>query len=114
MIFLSYLSLSGRGWNQDSPWIEDDVSVAANSTIHDYVEEEGYWAANEIGEAQNVVSDGCFCEGIPTFAGCRFNRLKNWLEFLIQFLIEFLIEKALKNYTKKIHEISSLYMYDIS
>ena len=68
MIFLSYLSLSGRGWNQDSPWIEDDVSVAANSTIHDYVEEEGYWAANEIGEAQNVVSD-VFVRVRPTIAG---------------------------------------------
>ena len=40
-------------------------------------------------------------------AGCRFNRLKK----LIENLIEFLIEKALNNYTKKINEISSFYMY---
>ena len=43
----------------------------ANSTIHDNVEEEvGYWAANEISEAQNVVSD-VFCQGfrVPTIAG---------------------------------------------
>ena len=69
MIFLSSLSLSlfGCGWNQDSPGIEV-VSVDANSTIHDYVEEEGYWAANEIGEAQNVVSD-VFVRVRPTIAG---------------------------------------------
>ena len=52
-----FLSLSDCGWNQESPGIEV-VSIDANSTIHDFVEEEGgYWAANEIGEAQTAVSE---------------------------------------------------------
>ena len=52
-----FLFLSDCGWNQESPGIEV-VSVDANSTIHDFVEEEGvHWAANEIGEAQTAVSD---------------------------------------------------------
>ena len=51
-----FLFLSGCGWNQESPGNEV-VSIDANSTIHDFVEEEGgYWAANDIGEAQTAVS----------------------------------------------------------
>ena len=72
-----FLFLSDCGWNQESPGIEV-VSVDANSTIHDFVEEEGgYWAANEIGEAQTAVSDVVYYRNSAIYRARPFQGCEN-------------------------------------